>query len=78
MARQRKARSRSISEIMVWVISILVIISMAIGFVIMVVGPPDVEPTPVVATPVLDDVEDIINGAELVVTAVPPVTQGTP
>ena len=78
MARQRKTRSRSISEIMVWIISILVIISMAIGFVIMVVGPPDVEPTPVVVTPVLDDIEAIVDGAESIEATAPPVTQSTP
>ena len=78
MARRRKTRSRSISEIMVWVISVLVIISMAVGFVIMVVGPPDVDPTVIAPTPVLDDVEDIIDGAELIEVTALPSTQGTP
>ncbi len=78
MVRGRKTRSRSISEIMVWIISVLVIISMAVGFLIMVVGPPDVEPIPVVTTPVLDDVEDIINGAELLEVTVVPTSQSAP
>ena len=76
MAKNRKGKRR-LSEIMVWVISVLVILSMAVGFLFMVLGPPDPGEIPAETPPALDDIEEMIDGAEIIViTPAPDSTQG--
>ena len=67
MAKRRKRQSRSLSEIMVWIISFLVIISMAVGVLLMLLPQPEppaieLDPRFVVVTAEFDDVEEIIDG----------------
>ena len=67
MAKRRKRQSRSLSEIMVWIISFLVIISMAVGVLLMLLPQPEppaleLQPTFIVETQAIDDVESIIEG----------------
>ena len=54
MAKRRPTQSRSLSQIMVWIISMLVILSMAVGFLLTVMPepePPTPLPTIIVVTP---------------------------
>ena len=51
--KRRQTQSRRFSQIMVWIISILVVISMAVGFLLMVLPqsePPNPLPTVVIVT----------------------------
>ena len=54
MAKRRSTQSRSFSQIVMWIVSILVVISMAIGFLLTVLPgpePPTPLPTPTVLIP---------------------------
>jgi hypothetical protein len=67
MAKRRKRKSRSLSEIMVWIISFLVIISMAVGVLLMLLPQPEppaieLDPRFVVVTQEIDDVEETVEG----------------
>ena len=65
MAKHRTKKSRSLSEIMVWIISALVIISMAVGVLLILLPqpePPGSEPEIAEKTPEMDDIETMIEG----------------
>lgn len=58
MAKRSPTQRRSLSQIMVWIISVLVVISMAIGFLLTVLPqpePPTPLPTFIVITPESND-----------------------
>jgi hypothetical protein len=62
---KRNQKSRSVSEIVVWIISILVVLSMAVGFVLSVLPQPEPvtpEPNVVIVTVQPDDTQVIIEG----------------
>ena len=64
MAKRNK-KNRSVSEIAIWIISILVVLSMAVGFVLSVLPqpePPAPEPTFIISTVEPDVMEMIIEG----------------
>lgn len=52
MAKRRPTQSRSLSQIVMWIISILVVLSMAVGFLLTVMPEPE-PPTPFLPTVVV-------------------------